>query len=385
MTPEAEVDVLHVLTYYTPYVSGLTETARVIAEELVARGRSVAVCAVRHDPDLPAVEDVGGVAVRRSNVLGRLSKGAISPAFAFDVARAARRARVVQLHLPMGDGALVARALPRRVPAVVTYHCDVNLAPGAVNRAIVAGVDLSSRVTLRRADARVVSSESYARESRVAGALHRGGPPVEIPPPCRLRDGGRPSFREAPGLHVGFVGRIVQEKGIQHLVEAFRGVTDEDARLLIAGDFERVAGGSVVDQVRSAAGSDPRIRLLGFVPDERLADFYASLDVFTLPSVNSLEAFGIVQVEAMMAGVPVVASDLPGVRLPVTETGFGRLAPPGDVPALRRAILDVWSDPPPPEGATRARERYSLAAVVDAHERLYERLAPPATSGFRAV
>ncbi|MDR0358684.1 MAG: glycosyltransferase, partial [bacterium] len=136
MTAEPEVDVLHVLTYYTPYVSGLTETARVIAEELIARGRRVAVCAVRHDPELPAVEHVGGVLVRRSNVLGRLSKGALSPTFAFDVARAARRARVVQLHLPMGDGALVARALPGRVPAVVTYHCDVNLEPGVVNRAI---------------------------------------------------------------------------------------------------------------------------------------------------------------------------------------------------------------------------------------------------------
>lgn len=384
MTGEPDVDVLHVLTYYTPYVSGLTETARVIAEELVARGRRVAVCAVRHDPGLAAVEHIGGVLVRRSNVLGRLSKGALSPAFAFDVARAARRARVVQLHLPMGDGALVARALPGRVPAVVTYHCDVNLAPGAVNRAIVAGVDISSRAALRRAGARVVSSESYAGESRVAAALHRGGSPVEIPPPCRLREGGRPSFRETAGLHVGFVGRIVQEKGIQHLVDAFRGVEDGDARLLIAGDFERVAGGSVVDEVRSAAGSDPRIRLLGFVPDDRLADFYASLDVFALPSVNSLEAFGIVQVEAMMAGVPVVASDLPGVRLPVTETGFGRLAPPGDVPALRRAMLDVWSAPPPPEGAARARERYSLGAVVDAYEQLYDRLAPRAASGFRA-
>jgi glycosyltransferase involved in cell wall biosynthesis len=385
MRPDGEVDVLHVLTYYAPYVSGLTETARVIAEELAARGKNVAVCAVRHDPGLPAVEDVAGVRVWRSGVLGRLSKGALSPGFSLDVARAARRARVVHLHLPMGDGALVARALPRRVPTAVTYHCDVNLTPGAVNRAIVAGVDLSSRAALRRADARVVTSESYAAACRVAAGLHRDGPPVQIPPPCRLREGGRPAYREGAGMHVGFLGRIVQEKGIQHLVEAFRGIEDEDARLLIAGEFENVAGGSVVDEVRAAAGSDPRIRLLGFVPGERLADLYASLDVFALPSVNSLEAFGIVQVEAMMAGVPVVASDLPGVRLPVSETGFGRLVPPGDAAALQQAIRAIRSAPPDPAGAVRARERYSLGAVVDAHEQLYERLGPPAASGLPAV
>jgi glycosyltransferase involved in cell wall biosynthesis len=382
---EDRVDVLHVLTYYTPYVSGLTETARVIAEELAGRGRNVAVCAVRHDPELLEVEDVGGVQVRRSRVLGRLSKGALSPGFTLDVARAARRARVVHLHLPMGDGALVAHAIPARVPTVVTYHCDVNLAPGPVNRAIVTALDLSSRVAVRRADARVVTSESYAAACRVAGALHNGRSPLAIPPPCRLRPGGRASFRETPGLHVGFLGRIVEEKGIQHLVDAFRGIEDEDARLLIAGEFERVAGGSVVGKVRAAAGSDPRIRLLGFVPDERLADLYASLDVFALPSVNSLEAFGIVQVEAMMAGVPVVASDLPGVRLPVIETGFGRLAPPGDAAEIRAAILAIRSAPPDADGAARARERYSLGAVVDAHEQLYERLIGQASSGFPAV
>lgn len=373
MTPE-DVDVLHVLTYYAPYVSGLTETARVVSEELVARGKRVAVCAVRHQPELPPREDVGGVRVLRSPVLGRISKGAVSPRFALDVARAARRARVVHLHLPMGDGALVARAIPRRKPTVVTYHCDVNLPPGAVNRAIVAGVDLSSRVAVRRAEAVVVTSESYAARSRIARALSSASL-QSIPPPCRVRPAGRPTYRDGQGVHVGFVGRIVEEKGIPQLVEAFRGIDRADARLLIAGDHERVAGGSAVEQVRAAAGDDPRIRLLGFVPDDRLADLYASLDVFVLPSVNSLEAFGIVQVEAMMAGVPVVASDLPGVRLPVAETGFGRLTPPGDAEGLRRAILAVSDAPPAADGAGRARERYSLQAVVDAHECLYGRVS----------
>ena len=125
----------------------------------------------------------------------------------------------------------------------------------------------------------------------------------------------------------------------------------------------------MVDQVRGLAAGDERIRFLGFLPEEQIADLYASIDVFALPSVNSFEAFGIVQVEAMMAGVPALASDLPGVRTPVQETGFGVVTTPrdvGDITAglarLRDAALDRDA------GAQRARDRYALDTVLDGYE-----------------
>ena len=114
---------------------------------------------------------------------------------------------------------------------------------------------------------------------------------------------------------------------------------------------------------------DPRVSLLGFVPDERLADFYASLDVFALPSVNAFEAFGIVQVVAMLSGVPVVASDLPGVRTVVAETGFGTVVPPGDVGALTAALARLRDAPPDATaGRAAAARRFSVDATLDAFE-----------------
>ena len=151
-----------------------------------------------------------------------------------------------------------------------------------------------------------------------------------VAPPCPAPPPGQPTYRETDGPHIGFLGRIVREKGLEHLVRGFRALPDPDARLLIGGDFTHVAGGSVIAQVRAAIDGDPRVRLLGFVPEERLGEFYASLDVFTLPSVNAFEAFGIVQAVAMLAGVPVLSSDIPGVRQPVMQTGFGTLVPPAD-------------------------------------------------------
>jgi glycosyltransferase involved in cell wall biosynthesis len=265
-------------------------------------------------------------------------------------------------------------ALRRHAPLVTTYHCDVSLPPGAVNRVQTAGIDASSNLTLRRSARVVVSSDDYARHSRLWPAMD--GRTAVIPPPCLDRAGGTPRFRQGDGLHVGFLGRIVEEKGLQYLVRGFQQLDDPEARLLIGGDFAAVAGGSVVDEVRRQIGDDPRITLLGFLPEEQIADFYASLDVFALPSVNAFEAFGIVQVEAMTAGVPVLASDLPGVRTPVRETGFGVIAPPRDPAGIADGLRRLRQDPPDrATGPARALERYGLPVVLDAYERLFAEVA----------
>jgi glycosyltransferase involved in cell wall biosynthesis len=365
------LDVLIALDYYAPYVSGLTNVARDVAEGLVERGHRVRVVASRHDPRLPAREVRNGVAVERTPVLARAGKGVVSPALVRRVRAAARTASVTNLHLPMPEAVLLAGL---RSPLVATYHCDVSLPPGPLNHLQTWGVDLASRQTLRRSDRVVVSSDDYARSSRLWPAM--AGRTAVIPPPCLDRPAGVPRFRDGAGLHVGFLGRIVEEKGLQHLVRGFRALGDPDARLLIGGDFTDVAGGSVVDEVRAVAAGDPRIRLLGFLPEEDIADLYASIDVFALPSVNAFEAFGIVQVEAMMAGVPVLASDLPGVRTPVQETGFGVVVPPRDAAAIAAGLARLAEERPDAEqGRARARERYALSTVLDAYEELFTSVA----------
>jgi glycosyltransferase involved in cell wall biosynthesis len=361
--PDHRRDLAMALTYYSPYVSGLTDAARVIAEGLAGRGWRVTVVATRHQPDLPARETLNGVDVIRTPVIARIGKGTVSPAFVPAAARAAGRSRALLLHLPLLEAGLIA-SLVRRTPIVTMYQCDVSLPAGLANRAQTWAIDLSSRVACRRSRAVVTSSADYAQASRVSTSLL---PRLRIiPPPCRLRSGGKPAFRDTPGLHVGFLGRLVEEKGVEYLVEGFRRLTDPAARLLLAGDFASVAGGSVIERVRRGAAGDPRIRLLGFLPDAQVADFYASIDVLALPSINRLEAFGIVQAQALMLGIPVIASDLPGVRVPVTEVGLGRLIPPRDASAIAEAL----SAPLPAaaerrRAAARARELWAADSVVE--------------------
>jgi glycosyltransferase involved in cell wall biosynthesis len=222
----------------------------------------------------------------------------------------------------------------------------------------------------------VPSSDDYASNSRVWAAM--AGRTWPISPPCQLREGGQPRFRRTSGQHVGFLGRIVEEKGLEFLVEGFLRQAGEDDRLLIGGDYAKVAGGSVIDAVRRSAEGDPRVEFLGFLPDDALDDFYASLDVFALPSVNSLEAFGIVQVEAMMVGVPSMASDIPGVRTPVQSTGFGEIVPPRDPGGVARALTSLAAaDLDREAGGQRTRDVYGVSRTLAAYEDLFDRLAGP--------
>ncbi len=365
-------DVVMALTYYAPYVSGLTEAARVVAEGLAASGLRVLVVTTRHEPQLPEREVLGGVQVVRVPVVAHLGKGVISPRFPIVVARTARRAGVLNLHLPLLEAGPIAAAV-RHTPVVSTYQCDVSLTGGWVDRLQQAVMDRTAASAFRRSTVVVPSSADYAEHSRLADVMADRAHPIA--PPCLDRSAGSPTFRDGPGLHVGFVGRIVEEKGLEYLVEGFRRITDPTARLLVAGDHTKVAGGSTVERVRRAAGQDERVQLLGFLPDDRLDDFYASLDVFALPSVNSFEAFGIVQVEAMMAGVPALASDLPGVRQPVLRTGFGVVVPPRDAGAVHTGLQQLVASPPDrAAGAAATRDLYGPGKATEEYRQLFERV-----------
>lgn len=365
-------DLTVALTYYLPYLSGLTETARNVAEGMAARGWRVAVLAAQHDPKLPRLERINGVDVHRAPIAARVHRAFLSPAYPVLARRLARQSRLLHLNVPMAEAGVVAR-LAGDTPIVTMVHIDLYLPPGLLGRIAVRASDATTRSAIRQADAVVAYSDDQAHASKF-WPLIRQRRFVPIAAPCTDRRGGSPAYRQGSGLHIGFLGRIVEDKGIEYLVHAFQRIADPSARLLIAGNYKTVAGGSNVAQVRAAMAGDSRIQLLGELRGSQVDDFYASIDVFALPSVA--ESFGIVQAEAMMAGVPSVTTDLPGGRYPVTSTEFGRVVAPRDVPALEKAILELAETTPQwrAEKAAEARRRFSVDACLDAHQELFESL-----------
>jgi len=314
------------------------------------------------------------VEVFRAPVLARVGRGVIAPTFPALAGRLARNSAVLNLHLPMLEAGPVAR-LAGDTPIVANHHDDVWVPGGLVARTQIAVVERSVRAALRRSTAVMVNNVDHAQHSRHWPVM-RERVVHAVPPPCVHRPPGRPSMRETSGLHVGFLGRIAAEKGLHYLVDAFRLIDDPQARLLIAGDHSSVAGGSVIDALRARAGDDHRIRFLGRLTDAEISDLYASIDVFALTSVAE-ESFGIVQAEAMISGVPSVASDLPGMRVPIQLTGFGRLVPPRDPAAIAAALVEVGAMPAEQraEGARQAEARFGVAVSIDGYEEAFRTAA----------
>jgi glycosyltransferase involved in cell wall biosynthesis len=377
--------VLVALTYYRPYTSGLTIYAERLAVGLAARGHHVTVLTSQYDSSLPREEVLHGVNVVRVPVAARISKGVIMPTFGLEATRLTLSHDVLSLHMPQFDApglALRGRLLGK--PVVLTYHCDLQLPPGAFNRIVDRVVQVANNAAGSLATKIVAYTEDFASHSPY---LSRFKSKVEIiPPPVEIPDSA-PADVEAfkqrynlTGPVIGMAARLAAEKGVEVLLDAMPKIiaAHPNARVLFAGPFEQVLGEEAY--ARRLAPLFEKYRnnwtFVGTLSQRELATFFHVCDVVTVPSLNSTESFGLVQVEAMLCGTPSIASNLPGVRQPPTQTGMGLVVPIGDSDALGDAILTIIADP---QRFQRSRDeiaaRFSTDRTVTAYEALFQRLS----------
>ncbi|MBU6333784.1 MAG: glycosyltransferase family 4 protein [Chloroflexi bacterium] len=372
------------LTYYRPYTSGLTIYAERLARALVRRGHQVTVLTSQYDPSLPARELRDGVQVVRAPVLFRFNKGVIMPTIGWIASALAMHHDAMHLHLPQFDvPGLALRGRVLRQPVVLTYHCDVKLAPGMFNRLANGAVDTANHLGASLATAIVTYTQDYADHSaflaRFRHKVHIVPPPVEMAPPNAA---DVEAFRQRwniTGPVIGMVARLAAEKGVEVLLEALPRVLAAypDARVMFAGPHEHVLGEEAYRLRLQPLLERHRDRwtFLGNVAQGDLPAFYANCAVTVLPSLNSTEAFGLVQVESMLCGTPSIASALPGVRQPVLTTGMGEVVPIGDAAALGAALVRVIGERSRyvrPRAEIAAR--YSTGQTADAYERLFSQL-----------
>ena len=348
--------ILTVLTYYRPHTSGLTIYAERLARAFAKRGHQVTVMTTRYDKSLPREEMMDGVRVIRVPVILRISKGVIAPTFGLVATKLVWQHDVIQLHLPQFDAPGVAlRARMFGKPATLTYHCDLLLPPGLFNRFVNLVVQFQNNLAAQLADHLVTYTQDYADNSaylsRYRSKLTPFLPPVVLPP---AESGSIEAFAETYQTRqrrpvIGLVTRFAAEKGVEILLEALPAVLKEypHTQVLFAGQYQNVMG-----EQAYADRLMPRIKnyeemgcwkFLGNLSQLQLAALYPNMDVLVVPSLNSTEAFGLVQVEAMMNNVPCVVSDLPGVRRPVQMHAMGKIVPIGDSPALAEALLEVFT------------------------------------------
>lgn len=333
---------------------------------------------------LPARELRDGVQIVRPRVLMHISKGVVMPSMALWGAQLARRSDVVHLHLPQLDAAPIALACRAMgIPLVATYHCDMLLPSGAVNAMANLASNLANHIAARLAKALVHNTQDYAESStflkHYLPKVHPILPPVEITP---VSEADLEALRARAGLQpgqriIGMAARLATEKGAEYLTEAMPLVLQKHptARVLYAGEYQNVFGeqqyaqrlAPLIEQL------DDHWTFLGSLTPAQQTAFYRLCEVTVLPSINSTESYGLVQVESMACGTPVIASDRPGMRVPVQMTGMGRLFPPADAPALAQALIDVLDHPEAYHSHSGDLLEHSTPAYVAAeYEKVFE-------------
>jgi len=378
--------ILIVLTYYRPHTSGLTIYVERMARGLAARGHQVTVLTSRFDRACPLETIEDGVRVVRAPVLFRVSKGVIMPTFGWLATRLVREHDVISLHLPQFDAAgVAARGRLMGRPTVLTYHSDLELPPGPFNWVANQVVHVMNRLAGLLAERVVAYTQDFADHSPFLRTFRRK---IEvIPPPVDLPEVGPGAAAAFARMHdldgrrpvIGMVARLAAEKGVEVLFQALPDVLAvyPEARVLFAGQYRNVLGEEAYARRLEPLFREyeERWQFLGVLNPAQLAALYPNLACIVVPSLNSTESFGLVQVEAMLCGTPSIASDLPGVRQPVNQTGMGEIVPIGDAQALAEAIVRVVGD--------RARyvrpreeiaERWNTGRTVAGYEALFERL-----------
>ncbi len=365
--------VTHLGKFYPPVRGGMERVLQSLCQGERSRGvdsRALVVATER----ATVREEVEGVPVTRAGLLVRV--GSVSVSAALIPLLRGDDSDLLVLHEP-NPMALLAYAIARpRHRLIVWYHSEV-IRP---RWRYLAFYHPFVSFALGRA-ARIVVSSPALLEHAGALAPYRARAvvvPFGLPEPvgqptaagsAKSLNGGR------PGFVVLFVGRLVPYKGVDVLLQAMRGL---DASAVIVGDGPLR---EALERQADALGVGDRVSFRGTLPEDALAELYAACDVLALPSTTAAEAFGLVQVEAMARGKPVVSTRVASGVPWVNQDGVtGFTVPPGDPDALRSALGRLQQDPDLRDrmgdaGRRRFREWFTHAAMVDRTAGLYEEVA----------
>lgn len=364
--------VIHICKHY-PRMGGIETYIRTLCSGLT---KSVELTVLACNNRL-STEDVNidGVRVIKVPTMGEILSMPLGLTMPFWLRKL--KADVIHLHHPYPLGELSCLLTRPKAKIVVTWHSDIVKQKTALRFYRPFLLEL-----LRRCDRIIAPTPRHIENSSFLGRFtHK----CEVIPfginteqfsmdDHQKRQAVGDIRRQYGGKIVLFVGRLVYYKGLEHLIRAMQMV---DAGLLVLGQ------GPLEGQLKNLVGRlglSDKVIFVGPVGDKELVDYYHACDVFVLPSDRKSEAFGIVQLEAMAAGKPVVSTDLPtGVPWVNQHGKTGLVVQPGAPAALALAINMLLDNPVTSlelgaNGRRRVLEHFSMGQMVQNTLRLYEEL-----------
>lgn len=278
--------------------------------------------------------------VFRVKAIAKLAATMISPAMISRLRRIRAGYDIIHIHHPDPMAALALRLSGFRGKVVLHWHSDI-----LSQKFLLALYRPLQSWLIRRADIIIGTTPAYIQSSPWLREVQSKCSYVPIGiKPIPADEGGAAAIRERfPGKTILLsIGRLVPYKGYSVLIRAMK---------QLPGRYQLVIGGSgplrkELEQLIDSEGLRDRVCIEGYLSEGLLSAYYGACDVFVLSSVMKTEAFGIVQIEAMSCGKPVVATTIPGSGVSwVNEDGVsGRNVTPGDARAMAQAIENVMEN-----------------------------------------
>lgn len=368
--------IAQVSPYDYPYAGGVQEHIHYLSEHFQAMGHQVQILA----PSSADADELDGNVIKVSDTIvpvpfsGSIVRITISPRVYRRVKHILEEGQfdIIHLHEPMVP--ILSLVVLRHAKAVTvgTFH-----AYRESHTAYEFGKPLLQPF-IDRLDGKIVVSEA----ARSTVARYFPGEYVVIPNGVDFERFADPTIRHVERFDDGrpnilFVGRLEKRKGFEYLLKAFRFVKAAfpEARLLVVGRYDREDVEPFEWYVQHHHLGD--VHFIGYVPPDELPRYYRTATLCCVPSTG-FESFGIVLLEAMASGVPVVASDIPGYREVLTSGVAGVLVPPANIDALASALISLLKDPD---------RRHAMAerGMAEARRYNWDRVAQQVMGYYRAL
>lgn len=366
--------VLHIGKYYPPYLGGMEKVTFDLVEGLNQKEVQTDVLCFNTENQTKIEEDK--YKIIRISVFATLFSTPFSFSIFSQLKKIHRKYDLVHLHLPNPTAALALQALNYKGQLVLHWHLDI-----VKQKLLKVFLKPFQTALLKRADAIIVTSQTYLDHS--LDLKNHAEKCVAIPIGINqdhLRE--NPAFREKlENQYVGkklvfSMGRLIYYKGFEYLIEAAK-YLNEGYKIVIGGK------GPLEKKLRETIDSNnlgKKVELIGKIPQEELWEYYRRADVFCLPSIERSEAFGIVLLEAMSAGCPVVSTEIGSGTSWINQDGItGLVIPPRNSKKMALAITNILENKEltvdfSKNALARYHAEFKLSLMIDRTVDLYKRL-----------
>ncbi|MGB9735785.1 MAG: glycosyltransferase [bacterium] len=368
--------ILQINKLYYPSIGGIETIVKQIAEGINNVDDVKIDVLACNDTGKTTHTDINGVPVTKASSIGVFFSMPVSFSFFLILRNIYKKYDIIHVHLPFPLAELGLWLIKPKQKIIVTYHSDI-----IRQRFLSFALRRFNRWLLSRANRIVVSNPNIVETSPVLKDFKTKCTVIPFGVDTKKFNPDNGSKQKIGQIRttygekiVLFVGRLVYYKGIEFLIDAMKNI---DATLLVIG--EGVLKKSLMDRIQKL-GLAKRVSFLPHQTQDELVNFYLASTVLVLPSIYRSEAFGIVLLEAMACGLPVISTELGTGTSYVNQNGVtGYVVPPGNSDAINMALKKLLSDKElcvqmGNAALKRIRTLFTLTNMLDNYKRLYKNI-----------